>query len=525
MGLCKASKKILSRDGYSGFQIILSDFATEQGARRAISLCPRATNNTNDDEHPQGALRSTVSSHWHWGAKDARILGRLHLLASDVATTSATCPSSPHCEVASFDPITMALSIRYSIFPLLAFLFASSAATPRSVQQTADLPGAGVYPQCTEAAESAQFNVGQACVGCVQEGQDCPPQCCAQDLADGQVLLCVVGSCCNRVVLTNDGGVIYGMEALRASDRGALGICSGVGPVPTLQEDAFEGCGRCAAGFRDKDDSQSIVDCREVGYEMPAFTEPGRSLPSTCANGSGESGGTVVIGESSQSTPGPSAGDSTSGSGGGIVVAQGDVSSEAPSTSQVEDGSSDRDDSIEDASCFPGDASVDLADGTKRLMKDVAVGDIVRVGQNTFSPVFMFTHRLSGGNRTFLRISTSTGEALDVTKGHYMYINGALTAAKNANVGDALLRATGEVTQIRAIGTVQGSGLYNPQTLSGDLVVDNLMVSTYTTAVAPSLAHALLSPLRILSRAGFCMRTLEKGAPKVILTLASQFVQ
>lgn len=419
----------------------------------------------------------------------------------------------------------MALRARFSSFSFLCLLFASSFAAPRSLLQTANLPGAGIYPQCTQAAESAQFNAGQACVGCVQEGQDCPPQCCAQDLVEGQVLLCVVGSCCNRVVLTNDGGVIYGMEALRASDRGAQGICSGVGPVPTLEEDSLAGCGQCAAGFRDKDDSKSLVDCREVGYQMPAFTEPGRALPSTCANGSGESGGIVVIGESSQSTTAPSSGDSTIESGSGTVVAQGEEESAAPSEPQVDDSSSDRDDSGEDASCFPGGATVELADGTKRSMKDIAVGDIVRVGYDTFSPVFMFTHRLSSGRRFFLRISTSTGETLEVTKGHYLYINGALTAAKDATVGDRLLRATGEATRIRSIATVQGSGLFNPQTLTGDLVVENLIVSTYTTAVTPPLAHALLFPLRILSRTGFCIQAFEEGAPKSLLSLASRYEQ
>lgn len=427
----------------------------------------------------------------------------------------------------------MALSSRYAIFFFVGLLSTSSLAAPRSLLQTVNLPGAGIYPQCTTGGESAQFNAGQACVGCVQEGEGCPPQCCAQDLVDGQVLLCVVGSCCNRVVLTNDGGLIYGMEALRASERGAQGICSGVGPVPTLQEDPLAGCGQCAAGFSDKDDAQTLVDCRDVGYQMPAYTEPGLTLPSTCADGSGESGGTTVIGESSQNTVVPSPGDSATGSGSGTtiepseetVIAQGENDSGAPAAPQGNDDSSDRGDSTEEAACFPGGASVQMADGTKRLMKDVAVGDIVRVGLGTLSPVFMFTHRISSGLRPFLRITTSTGEVLDLTRGHYLYINGALTAAKDANVGDTLLRATGEATQIRAIMKVQRSGLYNPQTLSGDIVVENLIVSAYTTAVDPSLAHVLLSPLRILSRAGYCMQTFERGAPKPLLSLASRYVQ
>lgn len=41
-------------------------------------------------------------------------------------------------------------------------------------------------------------------------------------------------------------------------------------------------------------------------------------------------------------------------------------------------------------------------------------------------------------------------------------------------------------------------GLYNPQTLDGRIVVNGIIASTYTTAVIPEAAHALLTPLRCL---------------------------
>lgn len=39
---------------------------------------------------------------------------------------------------------------------------------------------------------------------------------------------------------------------------------------------------------------------------------------------------------------------------------------------------------------------------------------------------------------------------------------------------------------------------FNPQTLDGDILVDGIVTSTYTTAVAPRVARAVLSPLRLL---------------------------
>ena len=45
-------------------------------------------------------------------------------------------------------------------------------------------------------------------------------------------------------------------------------------------------------------------------------------------------------------------------------------------------------------------------------------------------------------------------------------------------------------------------GLYNPHTMDGDIVVDGTVTSTYTAAVAPSLAHAVLWPVRMLYALG-----------------------
>jgi hypothetical protein len=47
---------------------------------------------------------------------------------------------------------------------------------------------------------------------------------------------------------------------------------------------------------------------------------------------------------------------------------------------------------------------------------------------------------------------------------------------------------------------VRGVGLYNPQTLHGDIVVDGVRASTYTEAVDPVFAHAVLAPVRAVYR-------------------------
>jgi hypothetical protein len=44
------------------------------------------------------------------------------------------------------------------------------------------------------------------------------------------------------------------------------------------------------------------------------------------------------------------------------------------------------------------------------------------------------------------------------------------------------------------------AGLYNPHTLTGQIVVDGVLASCYTRAVHPAIARLLLSPLAMLYR-------------------------
>lgn len=156
----------------------------------------------------------------------------------------------------------------------------------------------------------------------------------------------------------------------------------------------------------------------------------------------------------------------------------------------------------DDSECFPADATVELASGATVRMADLATGDAVRVSATAFSPVFMWTHKMATGTFDFLRLTTSTGSALTVTPGHYLWVNGELKAAKAVVVGDALESvATAADVTVTAVTRVSATGLYNPQTLDGNIVVDGFRASTYTMAIQPTVASALLAPLRVLFRA------------------------
>jgi hypothetical protein len=162
--------------------------------------------------------------------------------------------------------------------------------------------------------------------------------------------------------------------------------------------------------------------------------------------------------------------------------------------------------------CFPASSVVELEDGSVITIDQLAIGDMVKVGPRMFSKVFMFTHKMAGGAHDFVQLTTSSGATISVTSGHYMPIDGSLVAASNVAVGDVLQLGDGTLDEVASVAVVQGSGLYNPQTLHGDIVVNGVVASTYTTAVAPSFAHAVLAPFRTLSAVlGIDFTFLESG--------------
>lgn len=189
-------------------------------------------------------------------------------------------------------------------------------------------------------------------------------------------------------------------------------------------------------------------------------------------------------------------------------------SSDPPAESNVGDvfnrDAENRSESSEDgSSCFPGSATVELESGTRMRMDGLQLGDRVLVhradGESLYSPIYIWTHRDSRIESSFVRVESLSGALLMLTSGHYMYINGKLAAASTVSVGDEIdvMEADGiRRSNVTAVDTVPSKGLFNPQTLDGDIVVDDVRVSTFTTAVAPPVASALLAPIRLAHGCG-----------------------
>lgn len=109
----------------------------------------------------------------------------------------------------------------------------------------------------------------------------------------------------------------------------------------------------------------------------------------------------------------------------------------------------------------------------------------------------MFSHKYTDTQATFVQLQTAVG-AIQLTAGHYLYVNGKAAPADTVKVGDLLETAAGKPAAVTGISTVRATGLYNPHTMQGDIIVNGFRTTTYTEAIHPTLAHAMLAPVRVL---------------------------
>lgn len=162
----------------------------------------------------------------------------------------------------------------------------------------------------------------------------------------------------------------------------------------------------------------------------------------------------------------------------------------------------------DDSVCFPASATVTTRNGKAVRMDQLTLGTHVRhavssSGHDEYSPVFLFTHRAAyKKGRAFVKISTDCGHAVTMSHSHYLRLaDRSLAAAGSVRVGERVNTVSG-VCAVKDVQAVRDDGLFAPHATHGDadLVVNGIVVSSYSKAVHPKVAHALLAPIRFVAR-------------------------
>eukprot|EP00184_Porphyridium_aerugineum_P001795 CAMPEP_0184699186 /NCGR_PEP_ID=MMETSP0313-20130426/5543_1 /TAXON_ID=2792 /ORGANISM="Porphyridium aerugineum, Strain SAG 1380-2" /LENGTH=1093 /DNA_ID=CAMNT_0027158233 /DNA_START=275 /DNA_END=3556 /DNA_ORIENTATION=- len=162
---------------------------------------------------------------------------------------------------------------------------------------------------------------------------------------------------------------------------------------------------------------------------------------------------------------------------------------------------------LPNAPCFPAYATVRLESGKEVRMDDLVVGTKIQVpgkssGKVALSEVYLFGHRLFERYAEYVVIRLDNGKSLSVSPNHYVYVDGGkqLRLASRVEVGDALLLDNGQNALVLGAERRLEKGVFNPHTLHGDMFVDGVKVSSYTSAVPPVMGHILLAPVRAMYR-------------------------
>ncbi|KAE9556175.1 hypothetical protein FO519_000663 [Halicephalobus sp. NKZ332] len=158
--------------------------------------------------------------------------------------------------------------------------------------------------------------------------------------------------------------------------------------------------------------------------------------------------------------------------------------------------------------CFSGDMLVQTPGGNKR-MDELEVGDLVlSIDQNliSYSPVVMFLHNKPEEEAIYKQIETVDGQFIKLTDFHLIYVNNCknkenlkLIHAKDVKVGQCIHtvleenRSVLHSNKVHKIIEKKEKGIYAPLTISGDLMVNNVLASCHSNMAVQTLQHTFFS--------------------------------
>mmetsp|Transcript_5372 Transcript_5372/g.7747 ORF Transcript_5372/g.7747 Transcript_5372/m.7747 type:complete len:526 (+) Transcript_5372:296-1873(+) len=184
-----------------------------------------------------------------------------------------------------------------------------------------------------------------------------------------------------------------------------------------------------------------------------------------------------------------------------------------------------------DTICFPGRSTVQVKGKGSVSLRDLKIGDEVKVGADLFDRVYSFGHRTTSGKFPYLQITT-TGKNLpiEISKDHMLFIvdqtgdteTKRAVPASYVTVGDWLHTDSGDPVRVKGVTPVFREGAYAPFTMTGKIVVNGIVSSNYisffqgTDAVIIGgmkmpvtmhfVAHMFTSPLRLLAAIGIGLK-------------------
>lgn len=139
-------------------------------------------------------------------------------------------------------------------------------------------------------------------------------------------------------------------------------------------------------------------------------------------------------------------------------------------------------------------------------IEKLQIGDIVATSHKGHtSRVYSLAHNDGERRAEYLQIITDSGDRIEISGNHMMFVNHQPKLAQHVKVGDRL-DETQTVTEIQV---VTRRGLYAPLTENGRIMVSGVQASTYVglldvdTGIQVFVYHSVLSLLRLVCKFHF----------------------
>jgi ABC-type phosphate transport system substrate-binding protein len=131
--------------------------------------------------------------------------------------------------------------------------------------------------------------------------------------------------------------------------------------------------------------------------------------------------------------------------------------------------------------CFSETSTVQVFNKGVIAMKDLQIGDQVINANGKFDTVYSFGHYAPDIQAEFIQIhALGLSQPLEISKEHMIFkASGAAVPASAIAVGDRLQLYDGVKGEVKKILTVIRHGAYAPFTMSGTIVVNNVVTSSY----------------------------------------------
>jgi len=174
--------------------------------------------------------------------------------------------------------------------------------------------------------------------------------------------------------------------------------------------------------------------------------------------------------------------------------------------------------------CFWGSNMVHMRNGGRRSISDVKVGDSVlavdEMGQLRFSQVIIQLHAEPEVVTKFQVIRTKTGRNLTLTPRHLIYKADSEIASSKPLFAMRIKKGDFVFVFDEKLGMIKDEvvsndietekGLYTPVTSHGNIIVGDILASSYAALENHSLLHLMFAPLRWFNEAKNALSSMEQ---------------